>query len=61
MSNLSATSTVKRGLKWEEVGAWQGGTVVYVALTQGHSELGSAISHGLLASRAGVYQWTKQL
>lgn len=43
---------------WQEIGAWQGGTVVNVALAPVISATGEATAYGLLASRASVYQWT---
>lgn len=37
---------------WEAVGAWQGGTILAVALAEHEG-----MARGLLASRAGVYGW----
>ncbi|MCC6453994.1 MAG: hypothetical protein IT328_03550 [Caldilineaceae bacterium] len=42
-----------QAIEWEEIGAWQAGTVVGVALQKsGHGR-----GRGLLASRTGVYGW----
>lgn len=50
-SGLSQESS-KSALQWQELGAWHAGTVGAVALDSSSGAL-----RGLLASRAGLYQW----